>query len=122
MKTTISLDLKKNRIRIHKQTLILLSNPEHVHLMVNPELGTFAIVPCSEKASDALKISYGSRVYCEIYSKSFTEMLAMLIPNLDPKKTYQLSGDIGTNKLIIFSLKDITPVDSLSKNERRSKT
>ena len=89
--------------------------------MVNPKLGNIAIAPCLEDAVDALKISYGTGIECEIYSKSFTELLSKLNPNIEPSKTYQLPGIIGiSNKLIIFSIKDIIPVNSQNMLERRS--
>ena len=91
--------------------------------MVNPSSGSIAISPCLENSSYALKIKYGIGIECDIYSKSFTALLAKLNPILDLGKTYKLSGDIGlTNKLIIFNIKDITPVDSTNKIERRNQT
>ena len=67
----LSIDLKKNRIRIHKRTLHLLGNPEYIQLLVNPDDRTIAIM--KGISSDVL----AHRVYydrikkgqsCELYS------------------------------------------------------
>ena len=43
LKPILCIDLKKNRIRIHKQTLRLLGNPEYIQLLVNPDIHMIAI-------------------------------------------------------------------------------
>lgn len=37
------IDLKKNRIRIHKQTLHLLGDPEYIQLLINPVTRLIAV-------------------------------------------------------------------------------
>ena len=44
---TVSIDLKKNRIRIHKDTLHRLGDPGFIHLLYNPISATMA-VQCTE--------------------------------------------------------------------------
>ena len=40
---TLCIDLKKNRIRIHKCTLHLLGNPEYIQILVNPDRHMLAL-------------------------------------------------------------------------------
>ena len=40
---SVVIDLRKNLIRIHKQTLHLLGDPDFVQILVNPENHTIAI-------------------------------------------------------------------------------
>ena len=37
LKPVLCIDLKKNRIRIHKLTLHMLGDPEYIQLLVNPQ-------------------------------------------------------------------------------------
>ena len=40
-KLTLQLDLARSRIRVHRNTLAALGNPEYILLIVNPEEKTF---------------------------------------------------------------------------------
>ena len=39
----LCIDLKKNRIRIHKNTLHMLGDPEYIQLLVNPDTHMIAV-------------------------------------------------------------------------------
>ena len=39
----LCIDLKKNRIRIHKHTLHMLGDPEYIQLLVNPDTHMIAV-------------------------------------------------------------------------------
>ena len=39
----LCIDLKKNRIRIHKLTLHMLGDPEYIQLLVNPDSHMIAV-------------------------------------------------------------------------------
>ena len=43
LKPVLCIDLKKNRIRIHKLTLHMLGDPEYIQLLVNPQDSMIAI-------------------------------------------------------------------------------
>ena len=43
LKPVLCIDLKKNRIRIHKLTLHMLGDPEYIQLLVNPQNSMIAI-------------------------------------------------------------------------------
>lgn len=118
MKTLMSLDLKKKRIRLHKQTLQLLGNPEYIHFMVNPTKRLIAVVPCTESVQDAVKIHYGIGIDCELYSAALVRKLAELNCSMGSQNTYRLSGEASeTDKIAIFDITDITAVESSSGTE-----
>lgn len=118
METILSLDLKKNRIRLHKTTLHALSDPKYVHFMVNPQKGTLIIVPCAETANDALKITYRASEDCNLYSKALTNLLSKLNPEMDKGTTYRIFGKVNEKAhFAMFSINEMVPVDSLSQQE-----
>lgn len=43
-KLTLQLDLARSRIRVHRNTLAALGNPEYILLIVNPEEKTLGII------------------------------------------------------------------------------
>ena len=43
LKPVLCIDLKKNRIRIHKLTLHMLGDPEYIQLLVNPKSSMIAV-------------------------------------------------------------------------------
>ena len=54
----ITLDLKKNRIRIYKSTLELLGKPRNIHILVNPADRKLIIRPTVPGKKASLKINY----------------------------------------------------------------
>ena len=42
---TLSIDMKKNRIRIHRNTLHLLGSPKYIQLLVNPTKELIVVMP-----------------------------------------------------------------------------
>ncbi len=89
---TISIDLKKNRIRIHKKTLRYLNNPNYVYLLIHPGKKVLAIKGCSKKRRDAVRIDYDNNKDCEIYSFELIAQMALLKPKVDELSTYRLYG------------------------------
>ena len=58
----IILDFKKGRIRIYKNTMRALGNPEFVLLLVNPTARLIALIKSDRKNSRAHYISHSARV------------------------------------------------------------
>ncbi len=109
----ISVDMKKNRIRIHKATLHKLGDPPYVQLLVNPTTMIVALksVYRSSSKDQIHKISrkkMESSNSIEIYSKSFIDKLNELIPDLNEGCCYHMTGNIVlSEKMAVFSLKTI---------------
>lgn len=112
----LSLDCKKNRLRIHKATFPLIGNPKYLQLLVNPEAKQLALrgVDRELKQCTTIKITYrkGSpdSTY-ELYSNELISELKQLFPDLNPSTTHHLPGRIYPDEqLVVFSLTEITPV------------
>lgn len=103
----IVIDSKNSRIRIHRNTLHLLGNPEYIQLLVNPERRRLAILP-SQKQKTANAIRWdkiaGSKS-CELYSKILIRQLGSICPNWRVDGKYRLYGaHISAELLIQFDM------------------
>lgn len=111
--TTISIDLKKYRIRIHKSTLRLLGDPQYIQFLVNPQNMVVAIRSVDRDSSyeQTHKINQKqvlSDNSVELYSRSFITRLCSVTEGLDSGATYRMSGEvIPSQKLAAFSLKTL---------------
>ena len=111
--TTISVDLKKYRIRVYKAALHQIGDPVHIQLLVNPEDMIVAIraVEHESPGGQTHRVSRSimqSDNSVEIYSRSFIDKLCSIIGGLDPGCTYRIYGTaIPGQKLLVFSLKTI---------------
>jgi len=110
---TLSIDLKKYRIRIHKSTLRSLGDPQYIQLLVNPENMMVAIrsVTCDSSHAQTHKISHcpeGSDSSVELYSRSFISRLCTVVSDLRSGETYRMNGEVlPSQNLAAFSLKTI---------------
>lgn len=65
-----------------------------------------------------MKIPEDPTADCDLYSKSLITLLAKLKPNTDLNKTYRLYGDANPDdKILIFNINDMIPVDSQTQQE-----
>ena len=97
----ISVDLKKYRIRIHKNTLHFIGDPDHVLLLVNPEERTLAILSSNNSDPRAQKIihtSSSNQKCIEFYSRSLVKTLRNLCSYWQDNQSYRLYGKIISNK------------------------
>ncbi len=110
---SISLDLKKYRIRMHKTMLHLLGDPLFIQLLIDPDRLAVAI-----KAVD--KLSSGDQTHkvspqtlksdnsVEIYSRYFISRLNDVIGILDDGNLYHMEGvAVPSEKLAVFSMKSL---------------
>lgn len=97
----ILIDLKKCRIRIHKNTLHSIGNPENILLLVNPEERILAIL-CSDRSDPrAHHISWASLVgkkSFELYSRSLVKSLHDIFSDWDDNQSYRMYGEIIANE------------------------
>lgn len=105
-------DMRKNRIRIHKQTLHLLGNPDYVQLLVNPHNQTIAIRCSNSRDRQAHKIKWkliAERQCCELYSKYLLTTFCDTFVHLDCTQAYRITGRIyHKERLAYFDLKEAT--------------
>ena len=102
---TISLDMKKFRIRIYKATLNLLGPPKYIQPLVNPTECIVAVRGLEERCKESHEVSF-TRIKpdnsYELYSKQLILTLMSLLPDLEKDCTYRLSGEAHIDEKIAF--------------------
>ena len=114
---TIAVDLKKYRIRIHRNTLALLGTPKYIQLLVSPSAKMMAIQGVDTRTRFTHRVNLSAlrpdNSY-EIYSSLFVSQLLALVTDLDAKCTYRLTGEIITEEnAAVVPLNTLQEVDSL---------
>ncbi|MBR2883597.1 MAG: hypothetical protein IKB93_02285 [Clostridia bacterium] len=112
---SISVDLKKYRLRIHRNTLNALSVPKYVQLMINPEEMSLAICGTDKALAESHKVSLSqlnAEISYELYSKKLMTELCAIVPNLDKGKSYRLYGrKIAGEKVALFPMTSIQAIE-----------
>ncbi|MGM9936792.1 MAG: hypothetical protein ACI38A_05560 [Candidatus Ornithomonoglobus sp.] len=113
---TISIDLKKNRIRIHKRILHLLGDPKYIQLLVNPRNKYVAIrgVEVTIPGDQTERINppdMMSDCSYELYSRLFVKKLCQVAGNLEPNTYRLVGGIIQSHNMAVFSLKTLTRIE-----------
>lgn len=102
---SLSVDIRKYRIRIHKATLNQLGPPAYIQLLVNPTDRIVAIRGLEKRCKDAHVVNLfrikPDNSY-ELYSKEFITTLMSLLPELNGDFTYRLTGEVHVDKKIAF--------------------
>ena len=99
----ICIDFKKNRIRIHRNTLRQIGNPEYIQLLVNPDQKMIGIkASCAEdklahKVKDYFVINGNSY---ELYSRELLYSLSQLNLSWEKFNIFRLEGNIYPDKKI----------------------
>lgn len=112
---TLSVDMKKYRIRIYKATLHKLGDPPYLQLLINPTTAVFALKAVEqESAKDQThrvsKKMLKSANSIEIYSRFFIDKLKELYPDLNDGRCYHMTGNIVPSKdMAVFSFKTLCP-------------
>ena len=118
----MTLDIKRNRFRIHKSTLSKLGYPRYIQFLINPEEMFIAILgtdkPLAGGTSNKVNVIEMTGYHSvEFYSNSLLEGIIGMIGLLDFRYSYRLSGEVDiANRVAYFSMK------TLKKNERRPPT
>lgn len=112
---SIALDLKKNRIRFHKETLRRLGDPNYIQLLINPSTKIIAIKCLDKSEPKSLKISTGSAGTdnsVELYSYYFFSKIREVFCELGNNCTYRLFGNIVESERLAFF-----PISSMQRVE-----
>ena len=116
----IVVDLKKYRIRVHKNTLHSIGDPDDVLLLVNPEECTLAIL--RSDLSDPLShhISWASlakRKSFELYSRALIKSLRDVCCYWQDNQSYRIYGEIISKEgLALFHIAKSVPVNGVHHN------
>ena len=118
---TMTLDIKRNRFRIHKSTLKKLGNPQYIQFLINPEEMFIAILgsdrPLAGGTANRVNLIQTPNQSVEFYSNALLNGVIGMIGLIDFRYSYRLSGEVDTaNRVAYFSMK------TLKRNERRVPT
>lgn len=115
---TIAVDFKKNRMRIHKDSLHKMDDPRYIQLLVNVERSQVAIRGMDKnfKGSNAQKVNAADILpdcCCEIYSRAFMLTLSSVFSRFDEPCTYRLLGRVlPEHRMVVFDVETIQKVES----------
>ncbi|PKM62725.1 MAG: hypothetical protein CVU97_03900 [Firmicutes bacterium HGW-Firmicutes-21] len=117
LNTQMSIDLKKYRIRVHKESLHLIGDPEYIQFLVNIDSRQVAIravekeqVNLQTHRVDQTRME--SDYSLEIYSRPFIERLCKEFNCLGEGNSYRLTGTaIQSERIAVFSLDSLQKID-----------
>ena len=120
MKASITLDMKKCRLRLHKTTLKIMNNPEYVCICISFDEKKIAIYPCEECARDSVRVS--SNRCGEIYSLQLFDEFLKLRPDLKTYVSYRIDGmgfDTGVAEFCISDAVEVKDYPNYLKERDR---
>ena len=95
---SMAIDLKKNRLRIHRSTLRLMGFPPFIKLLFSPEHNAIAVICCRETELpkvNEVRVTYDLRDNThtfDIYSKDLVSVIRLAFKGLDQTGLYRLKG------------------------------
>ena len=98
---SILIDIKKGRIRIHKNTLHALGDPEYINLVINPHKLTIGILVSSANDQQSHKIKTSimrSKLCMELYSHSLITQILSICPDWLEGSGYRITGRLSPQK------------------------
>ena len=115
--TQISIDLKKFRIRVHKESLHLIGDPKYIQFLVNIDSRLVAIRAVEKEQVDLQthkvdQTRMESDFSFEIYSRPFIERLCKEFDCLGEGNSYRLTGTaIQSERIAVFPLDSLQKID-----------
>ena len=116
--TYVSIDFKRSRVRIYKESLHLIGDPNYIQLMVNVEQRLVAIrgIDRDTRGSHSHKINhtkFNSEMCFEIYSQSFVSKLRSAFDGFEGDCTYRLTGTVFPNdRAVVFEIGSMQKYES----------
>ena len=95
---SMALDLKKNRLRIHRSTLRLLGFPPFIKLLFSQEHGAIAVIRCEQgeiRKINEVRVTYDpldNTHTFDIYGKDLVSVIRLAFKGLDETGLYRLQG------------------------------
>ncbi len=114
---TMAIDLKKNRLRIHKSTLRLMGSPEFVTLLFSPERNAIGVIASKSEIPKVVEIRVVYDKPCsagtfDIYSKYLLSVIRRAFHGLDHTGLYRLKGyPVTEDNGVYFPLSTLTRVE-----------
>lgn len=112
---SLSIDMKKSRLRIHKTTLSQLGDVGYIQLLVNPAEKILAVRGSETRCKDShslCRVQLNPDNCFELYSKMLVEKIMSLMPTLDRDCTYRIPGEAHTgDRIAFFPLRSMQKVE-----------
>ncbi len=114
-KLTMSIDLKKNRLRVHKQTLRVLDSPLFVQLLFSAKHNAIVVLKCEKQTAGGQEIPViydkpTSAGTFDIYSKELITRIRNEFRGLNRQGLYHLSGyPVTEENGVCFPLSTLSP-------------
>ena len=121
LKPIVCIDLKKDRIRIHRTTLHLIGDPSYINLLVNPNSKTLAIRKACKNDPLALRIRKNQLTDGNCVEFGCRELIYKL-RNVDDiwndNCSYRIYGECNSKEsLAQFAMKDSILIEEIQANE-----
>lgn len=110
---SVSINLRKPVVRINKDTISAIGNPEYIILLVNPEDCSLGVSPGikNDRRAHCISKYNSSRNTMELYSKSFVVSLLKLCPTWHKCGSYKIKGkEIKGMNIVKFSMTDAVEI------------
>lgn len=125
MVANLTLDMKRNRIRIYRATLRALGDPAYIQFLINPEELYIAIlgseIPLSGGTANRVKIPNSrldGKLSVEFYSAALLDGIYSIFGVLDREYNYRLTGEIDqVNQVAYFSLRTLKRIERRKLND-----
>ncbi len=107
----ICLDLKWSRLRIHRETLLLLGKPKYIEILVSPKnKGVIIRAATGGKNSHIVNSKQLEDKQCyELHSRDFFREIQKITNILDSSNSYRIKGGLNSEgTAACFSLNDAT--------------
>lgn len=110
----LTIDLKKNRIRIHKQTLHLLGDPEYIQLLVNPDARLIAVRRSIRKDYLAHRVIITNSICYELCSTELIQTLQKVKTDLKAKNSYRIYGKYNAKECVAhFDMDELVLINDI---------
>ncbi len=112
----MAIDLKKNRIRIHKASLHLLGDPSSIQFLINPDTKEIGVRNMDDNQMDitVLKISkfqMASDNSIDFYSQKLVHQIVSAAGNMEEKSCYRIYGKADKkNRSALFSFSKVEKI------------
>lgn len=116
LKPTMSINLRKPVVRINKDAIYAIGNPEYIILLVNPDDCSLGVSPGDKNDRRAHCISKynNNRNTIELYSKSLVSNLLKLCPQWHEQGTYKIIGKkIKSKNMIKFIMAEAIEIQGI---------
>ena len=121
----LTIDLRRNRFRIHQDTIHNLGDPAYIQFLINPEDGFIAILgsekPLAGGTANKVTLYNASRSKsAEFYSSNLMNSIFKIFGSLDFRFSYRLTGEIDqVNRVAYYSMQTLQRVERRTLDDRQ---